>query len=43
MPDWPASWEWELELTANWEKRMLDRDFNEIDLRAMLELSLIHI
>jgi len=37
MPNWPEWWEWELELTAHLEKRMLDRDFNEIDLRAMLE------
>jgi hypothetical protein len=34
MPNWPEWWEWELELTAHLEKRMLDRDFNEIDLRA---------
>lgn len=26
-----------LEVTAHLEKRMFDRDFNEIDLRAMLE------
>jgi len=33
MPDW---WEWELELT-HLEKRMEDREFAEVDLRAMLE------
>lgn len=34
---WPDWWEWELELTPHLEERMTDRDFNEIDLRAMLE------
>lgn len=34
---WPDWWEWELELTPHLEERMADRDFNEIDLRAMLE------
>ena len=38
MP-WPVWWEWELELTPHLEKRMEDRDFTEIDLRAMLELA----
>ena len=33
-PDW---WEWELEFTSHLEKRMEDRDFTELDLRAMLE------
>ena len=33
-PDW---WEWELEFTSHLEKRMDDRDFTELDLRAMLE------
>ena len=36
MP-WPDWWEWELELTPHLEKRMEDRDFTEVDLRAMLE------
>ena len=31
-PDW---WDWEVELTAHIEKRMEDRDFTEVDLRAM--------
>ena len=32
-PDW---WDWELELTPHVIKRMRDRDFTEVDLRAML-------
>jgi hypothetical protein len=35
MP-WPEWWEWELEITPHVEKRMEDRDFTEVDLRAML-------
>jgi hypothetical protein len=34
---WPGWWEWEIELTPHLEKRMEDRDFSEVDLRAMLE------
>lgn len=34
---WPEWWDWELELSPHLEKRMMDRDFNEIDLRRMLE------
>ena len=34
---WPEWWEWELELSPHLEKRMGDRDFTELDLRAMLE------
>jgi len=34
---WPAWWKWELELTPHLEGRMVDRNFNEIDLRTMLE------
>ena len=33
----PAWWDWELELTPHVEKRMEDRGFTEVDLRAMLE------
>ena len=36
MP-WPDCWDWELELTPHLEKRMEDREFTEVDLRAMLE------
>lgn len=34
---WPAWWSWPLELTPHLVKRMADRDFNEVDLRLMLE------
>jgi hypothetical protein len=34
---WPPWWEWQLELTPHLEKRMEDRHFTEVDLRAMLE------
>ena len=37
VKDWPDWWEWELEFTSHLEKRMEDRDFTELDLRAMLE------
>lgn len=33
---WPPWWEWELELTPHLQRRMEDRDFNELDLRTML-------
>ena len=33
-PDW---WSWELELSAHLLKRMMDRQFNEADLRLMLD------
>jgi hypothetical protein len=38
----PAWWDWELELTPHLEKRMEDRDFNEVDLRAMLHRAASH-
>ena len=34
LPDW---WNWELELTPHLLKRMVDRGFNEADVRAMLD------
>lgn len=34
---WPEWWAWELELSPHVEKRMVDRDFTEVDLRTMLE------
>lgn len=34
--DWPAWWDWELELTAHVLKRMIDRRFSETDLRLMM-------
>jgi hypothetical protein len=33
----PAWWDWELELSPHLLKRMVDRQFTEIDLRWMLE------
>ena len=33
---WPAWWSWDLELTPHVEKRMEDRGFTEVDLRATL-------
>lgn len=45
MPEghvWPQWWGWELELTPHLLKRMEDREFNEIDLRAMLEHALAY-
>ncbi len=34
--EWPEWWEWELEIIPHLEKRMGDRGFTDIDLRAML-------
>lgn len=33
----PPWWEWDLELTSHLLRRMLNRGFNEVDLREMLE------
>jgi hypothetical protein len=35
--NWPEWWSWELELTPHMLKRMIDRQFNETDLRLMFE------
>ncbi|MCY2954067.1 MAG: hypothetical protein NTU53_19175 [Planctomycetota bacterium] len=36
--DWPEWWLWELDLPSpHLAKRMLDRGFNDLDLREMLE------
>ncbi|MBA3315261.1 MAG: DUF4258 domain-containing protein [Planctomycetaceae bacterium] len=35
--DWPEWWAWEVELTPHLVKRMVDRGFNEVDLRLMIE------
>jgi hypothetical protein len=32
---WPDWWSWELEFTPHLMKRMVDRRFNEVDLRLM--------
>jgi hypothetical protein len=37
MIEWPHWWHWELELSQHLLKRMIDRGFNEVDLREMLE------
>jgi hypothetical protein len=34
---WPPWWAWEIELTPHLVKRMEDRGFDEVDLRAMLQ------
>jgi hypothetical protein len=34
--DKPSWWDWELELTPHLQKRMLQRDFTEVDLRTMV-------
>ncbi len=34
---WPEWWDWELEFNPHLFKRMLDRNFTEIDLRTMFE------
>jgi len=34
---WPEWWDWELEFSPHLFKRMLDRNFTELDLRTMLE------
>ena len=34
---WPVWLDWELELTPHVLKRMVDREFTELDLRQMLE------
>jgi hypothetical protein len=34
---WPLWWDWDLGLSSHLLKRMVDRDFTEVDLRRMLE------
>lgn len=34
---WPEWWEWDLELSPHLLKRMIDRQFTEIDLRKMMQ------
>jgi hypothetical protein len=36
---WPDWWDWQLELVPHLERRMEDRDFNELELREMLEVA----
>ena len=35
--EWPSWWDWELGLSSHLLKRMVDRQFSEVDLRRMLE------
>ena len=35
--EWPEWWHWDLEISSHVERRMEDRDFNEVELREMLE------
>jgi hypothetical protein len=37
MIEWPDWWNWELEFSQHLLKRMVDRQFNEVELREMLE------
>jgi hypothetical protein len=37
MVIWPDWWSWEIELSLHILKRMADRRFDEVELRAMLE------
>ncbi len=37
MAVWPEWWSWELELSPHPLKRMVDRQFSDVDLRLMLE------
>jgi Domain of unknown function (DUF4258) len=37
MTEWPEWWDWDLELSPHLLKRMIDRGFNEADLRLMME------
>ena len=34
---WPDWWTWEIELSSHLLKRMQDRGYNEVELRAMLQ------
>lgn len=36
MSTWPFWWDWDLELSPHLLKRMIERDFDELDLRLML-------
>jgi hypothetical protein len=42
MIEWPEWWNWELELSQHLLKRMVDRQFNEVDLREMLEHATVY-
>jgi hypothetical protein len=35
--EWPEWWEWRIEVSSHCLKRMVERSFNETDLRTMME------
>ena len=37
MIEWPEWWAWEIEFTSHLLKRMVDRRFNESDIRTRLD------
>lgn len=39
MAEWPAWWNWDIEVSPHALKRMAERDFTELDLRRMLDLA----
>ncbi len=39
MPQWPAWWDWDFELSSHLFKRMVDRSFNELEVRRMLSVA----
>ena len=41
MRSWPTWWEWDLELSAHLNERMILRNFNEVELRYMLSATLV--
>jgi hypothetical protein len=34
---WPDWWNWEIKISSHMQKRLLKRDFTEIELRRMME------
>jgi hypothetical protein len=36
VTNWPEWWDWEIELSPHLLKRMIDRGFNESDVRTMM-------
>lgn len=39
MSQWPEWWDWDLELSSHLFKRMVDRSFNELEVRRMLSVA----
>ena len=42
MESWPIWWTWEVELSPHLLKRMVDRGFDEAELRDMLERATVY-